>query len=184
MKNYLFLLLVSIIVFSSCNEREKEKLNPIEKPDIDNPPTEPCENISWASLPMRTHGYTAEKFDTVIVKTYIKNSNFDSLVSTFEVLNDRESNDKIRQEKGFSLPKEITTDFDLLIVMGKRDNFKITEIQTDWVARYCQSFCGYECTITHYLLNGQGEGGNVVLKNHDFEYPWESIERKLRESSK
>ncbi len=176
MKNYLFLLGAAFL--TSCNVHEEHK----PKPKIETPPTEPCENVSWASFPIITHGYTAEKFDTVIIMTYIKNSNFDSLVSTFTLMNTGEIYDKEGKAKSFSLPKEITSNFDMLIIIGKEDSYKITEVKTDWVPRMCQSFCGYECTITNFLVNGHGEGGNIILKNPDFEFPYESISRKRQEA--
>ena len=172
MKNYLFLFLSGMIFLNSCNPDDGN--NP--KPNRETRPTEPCKNVSWASFPVITHGYKGDEFDTVIVKTYIKNSHFDSLVSAFIILNNRKIEDKEGQTKSFSMPKEVTSNFDLWIEIGKRDHYKITEVQTDWIPRMCQSFCGYECTITTFLVNGQREGGNISLKNPDFEYPDESLE--------
>lgn len=172
MKNYVLLILLSIALLSSCHEN----------PNRDNiPPTEPCTNLSWSTSSVGTHGYVAEKFDTVIIQTYVKNSHFDSLVATFKVLNNGEINDKQRQSKSFSLPEEITTDFDLLIVMGKRDSFEITKVKTGWVPRMCQSFCGYSCTITTLLINGEREGWRIFLRNPNFEYHHEYLARKRKE---
>jgi len=138
---------------------------------VPEPPSEPCKNVSWRSFPTSTDGYQSHRFDTITIQTYVKNSHFDSLIKTFKVLNTNHYQDNPKYRRGFSFPDEVTSEFDLLIIIGKKDRYKITEVTTKWIPRMCQSFCGYDCTITTFLLNGQSEGGNISLKNPYFEYP-------------
>nr|WP_294860778.1 hypothetical protein [uncultured Fluviicola sp.] len=175
MKNYLFIFLICGLFFVSCKGHPH---TPRVKPSfqVPGPPAEPCENVSWSAFPANTDGYQSHRFDTITVQTYVKNSHFDSLIKTFKVLNTSHYRDDPKYRRGFSFPDEITSEFDLLITIEKKDHYKITEVKTKWIPRYCQSFCGYECTITTFLVNGQREGGNLSLKNPDFKFPDESLE--------
>jgi hypothetical protein len=188
MKNYLFLLLTCWLFFVSCEMHNPPTARVKPSSKIPDPPTEPCENVSWSTFPASTEGYQSHRFDTIIIQTYVKNTHFDSLIKTFKVLNSIHYRDAPKYRRGFSFPDEITSEFDLLIVIGKKDRYEITEVKTEWIPRYCQSFCGYDCTITTFLVNGQRDGGNISLKNPDFVFTdksWENMHKriKLKDSS-
>lgn len=165
MKKLILFYILFGFLFQACTETKST-----EKPQSHKAPTERCENVSWGQFPAITHGFHTKEFDTVTIETYIKNTNFDSLVSSFKVLNDAKSYGNDAYQKGFSFPKEVTSAFDLFISIGK-EKYRITDVKTDWVPRMCQSFCGYDCTITNFEVNGQRSGGNIILRNPHFESP-------------
>ena len=174
MKIFQLLILVST-VFIACNQSRSEKSNknePDEKFNDQSVPVEPCDIVSWGYLPVITHGFSKPEHQEVVVETYIKNSNFDSIIKRYNLKNDSQIRDSLRQERSFSLPSEVNSAVDLKIIIGKIV-YLITELKTGWTARYGNEFIGYECIIQNYLINGLKEGGNIHLKNPSFKYPWE-----------
>lgn len=163
------LTLLFILFVSSC-----EQTNEIEKnPKIKNrqKPSEPCEEVSWCSTPIITHGYSVPE-QKIIIESYVKNSNFDSLVKKYELVDNNGIRDKERQERSFSLPQELNSNVDLKIIIDK-DEFFITEVKTAWIPRVGQKFLGYSCSISSFKTNGTPDQGNINLKNPRFKYPWE-----------
>jgi hypothetical protein len=161
MKQYLYVN--SLVLLFSCAGSN----------NIPPPPTEKCENISLDNLPVITHGFYSDTYDSVIVETFVKNSKFDTLLKKY-VLKLSSIRDKERVERDFSLPKEITTGTDIKISLNDSLIYKITEIQTAWVPRWCQSFCGYECTMTSFKINDSidNDGGNIFIEEPNIKYPW------------
>lgn len=138
------------------------------------PPTEKCENISIDNLPVITYGFYPDSYDSVIIESFVKNSKFDSLLNRFTIKLSSVS-DKERVERDFSLPKQITTVSDIKMTFNHTLVYKITEIKTAWVPRWCQSFCGYECTMSSFKLNDSldNDGGNIFIEEPNFKYRWE-----------
>jgi hypothetical protein len=108
----------------------------------------------------------------VIIQTYRKNSTFDSLVASYKV-ELRSIVDTQRQERSLYFPKEITTNSDLKIIFNDSLEYRITDFKTDWVPRWCNDFCGYECTITTFKMNGilDDRMSNMLIKEPSFKYP-------------
>lgn len=164
MKNLFFNLLIFGCV-CSCNSLTGE---------IPPPPVEPCTNIELFSLPLITHGFIGKEYDTVVIQTYRKNEMFDSLVRSYRV-ELRSVRDTQRQERSLNFPREITTSSDLKIIFNDSLEYRITDIKTDWVPRWCNDFCGYECTITSFKINDSLDAdlGNIFIKEPSFKYPWD-----------
>jgi hypothetical protein len=173
MKIFQFLILACVLL-SSCQQSKDDNSKPDERKNnnIYDIPDKPCESVSWGTKPVITQGYSEPDHEKVIVETYVKNSNFDSIIRTFNLRNDAKIRDTQRQERSFSLPSEINSAVDIKIIIG-RDEFLITEVKTGWVPRYGHEFIGYDCAIQNFLTNGEKDGGNIHLKNPSFKYPWE-----------
>ena len=158
MKNCLFFILVSIVLIS-CNS------------NTPTPPKEKCENISIAHLPITTHGFPVSKFDTILC--FVNNQSG----QTIDTLKLKLSNvrDKERLARSISLPESFTTKNNIELHFNDTLIYKISNFKTDWVPRYCQKFCGYQCTFTTFDINGitDSSGSNIHIKNPSFNYPWE-----------
>lgn len=156
-------IIISTILLLSCSCSN----------DISSMPTEKCENIPIDCLPIITHGFHTDVYDSVIVETFVKNSNFDTLLNSY-VLKLSNIRDIQRIDRQISLPKEITTGMDFKIAFNPNLVYKITEIQTSWVPRWCHDFCGYQCTMTSFKINDSLYGtGNIFIQEPNFKYPWE-----------
>ena len=120
-------------------------------------------------MPIITHGFDENEFDSVVVETYSKNSGFDEKISKHR-LKLGKVNDSQRIARSFNLPKTITTIYDLKIVFSDSLSYRITDIKTEWVPRWCQSFCGYECTLSSFKLNGKLDESqsNILIKEPSF----------------
>lgn len=158
-------------MLSSCDQSnvDNSKLKQKKKNTNHELPNEPCNIVSWSNLPVITHGYSKTEHEEVLVETYIKNSNFDSIIKRFELKNNAEIRDTERQERSFSLPSEITSNVDIKIKIGK-DKYLITEVKTGWIPRYGNEFLGYMCEIGNFRINGVTSGGNIILTNPTFIY--------------
>lgn len=162
-------------MFYSCSNDVKIKDEQTNHSPVERKlePNEPCEDVSWASRPVITQGYHDSIFDIVIVETYKKNARFDSLIKRYEIKNDGQINDSIRMSKSFNLPDEIHSNVDLKIIFNKKEEFKITHVNTGWTPRMGNDeFLGYECEIQHFEVNGEKMGGNIRIKHPDFKYQW------------
>ena len=150
------------------------------------PPSMPCKRVKWSSWPAITYGYQHKEFDTIRIETYRKNAHFDTLLKTYIVINDGGNFGDPDYKRGFSWPEGIMSDVDLLITMGKRDRYHITDIKTGWESHICQSFCGYYCEIRSFLVNGEKQVGNLRLQNPDFIFPSDSLvykRQRIKEAS-
>lgn len=156
------MLIILSFVLLSCNNSG----------EIPPPPEEPCEGIDLWNLPVITHGFYEGKFDSVLVEIYSKNSSFDKKINEYR-LELGKVNDVERISRSFNLPKTITTHYDLKIVFSDSLSYKITEMKTEWIPRWCQSFCGYQCTLSSFKLNGKlaGNQSNIFIKEPNFKYP-------------
>lgn len=123
-------------------------------PDVSRYPSEPCENIDLSNLPIIMRGFAPENYNSVSIETYRKNSKFDSLISVF-YLNIDKPNKMRKNERMLRLPAEITTGYDWNIVFNDSLSYKLTEMTTEWEPRWCESFCGYACTLNSYKLDGE-----------------------------
>ncbi len=159
-----YITIISLTILLSCGGSN----------DIPPPPTEKCENISIDNLPVITHGFYPDTYDSVVVETFLKNSNFDSLLKRYKIKLTSVM-DKERVQRDFALPKDITTATDIRFTFNDSLEYKITDIQKGWVPRWCQSFCGYECTMTSFKINDSldNDGGNIFIEEPNFKYPWE-----------
>lgn len=158
------------MTLSSCDQSHVDNSKPKEKYKNRELPKEPCDVVSWGNLPVITHGYLKTEQEEVLVETYIKNSNFDTIIKRFELKNNRQISDIEKQERSFSLPSEITSNVDIKIIIGN-ENYLITDVKTGWVPRYGNEFLGYMCEIGNFRINGQTNGGNIILTNPTFKYP-------------
>ncbi len=153
-----------VVLMSACNDSSK----------IPPPPGEPCEGINLSSLPIITHGFSEKDYVNVKIRTFVKNSAFDSLVNEFTIPLAEVTDDE-RIERYIRLPEDLTTNFDWKFIFSDSLSYEISEMKTEWVPRFCQAFCGYECTLSSFKLNGKSDEGmgNIFFKEPDFEYPWE-----------
>jgi hypothetical protein len=163
MKNTL-LIISAIITLFSCNNSS----------EIPPAPKEPCKGINIWNLPVITHGFYEHEFDSVLIETYANNSHFDEKFSEYSIELGK-VRDSERVARSFNLPKAITTNNDLKIIFSDDLSYKVTEMKTEWIPRWCQSFCGYSCTLSSFKLNGKLDqsGGNIRIKAPNFTYPWE-----------
>ena len=121
-----------------------------------------------------THGFYENEFDSILVETYSKNSDFDEKISEQQTEQLGKVYDSERVARSFNLPKTITTKYDLKIIFNDSLSYQITEMKTEWIPRWCQSFCGYERTLSSFKLNGKldEKQSNISIKEPNFKYPW------------
>lgn len=155
--------IVCFVFLLSCRD---EKIPP--------PPAEPCKNISMADLPVITHGFYPGKYDSVLIQCYAKNSAFDSLLVQRSVALSP-VNDQERMERDFTIPEDFTSAYDMKFVFADSLVYRLTEMEPGWIPRWCNSFCGYECTLLSFKINDSlnADAGNIYLQEPSFRYPWE-----------
>lgn len=165
------LFILIFLTLCSCDQsnfdHSKSRVKKEKKHEL---PNEPCDNVSWGNLPVITHGYLEPEHEEILVETYIKNSNFDTIIKRYELKNDNEISDVKRQERSFNLPSEITSNVDIKIIIGN-EKYLITEVNTGWIPRYGNDFLGYMCEIRNFRINGNSSGGNIIITNPTFKYP-------------
>jgi hypothetical protein len=164
--------MIIFVTLNSCEQSQVDSTKLIHKKNINNQeePKEPCDVVSWGNLPVITHGYIKPEHEDILVETYIKNSNFNTIIKRFELKNNAKISDINRQQRSFSLPSEITSKVDIKIIIGN-EKYLITEVKTGWVPRFGNEFIGYECAIGNFRINGDISGGNIILSNPTFKYP-------------
>jgi hypothetical protein len=165
-------ILIPLFLFQSCSqesneeggERKAKKLVKLEKPIA------PCEFVSWYSKPVIIKGYSEKVIELAIVETYIKNSNFDSVIKRYVIKIGSKVSDTDNLEKSFNLPKEVNSSFDFKIIFNNSQVLKITNVKTNWILRYFNgSAKGFLCEIVSFDLNGQPSEGNILLKKPPLE---------------
>ena len=109
-----FLTIIGLTILLSCGGSN----------DIPPPPKEKCENISIDNLPVITHGFYPNTYDSVVVETFLKNSNFDTLLNRYKIKLTFVM-DKERVQRDFTLPKEITTATDIRLIFNDSLEYKI-----------------------------------------------------------
>jgi hypothetical protein len=143
-RSFLFLLITIgwSVVFISC----QGIFGPKE-------PETPCENLSFLNFKGSTEGFPVATYDTIWIETYVKNSKFDQLKWRYLVRH-KQGWPLDEVNGNFDFPNEVTTYSDIRIRFSKDIDFKLTELQTAWVAPKTEADF-YKCTITTYKLNGK-----------------------------
>ncbi|MBD3635991.1 MAG: hypothetical protein HUJ25_01515 [Crocinitomicaceae bacterium] len=122
-------------------------------------------------LPIITHGFSESKYNSATVQTFEKGSNFETNhLKQFGIQLDKYS-DIARQTRTFSLPKEVTTAYDLKIIFSGDLEYKITEMTVDWEENwYIEE--GYECNLIAYKLNGKldSRGSNIIINEPNYRF--------------
>jgi len=163
--SYLRILTILLIPFTfySCDE---DFPNARGRNESRKWPKEPCKEVSWSSTPCITHGFIGHKYDTVILKTYEKNSKFDHFLKQYTVIQDKVS-DKRRKERGFSFPDEITSNFDIKICFKDSLIYNITNVK----AGNYRVYQGWICGVLGFEVNGESFGhGNIILNHPNYTF--------------
>lgn len=161
----IFLLILLNFSLINCEQTKLTK----EKKQITKP-AEPCKNVNWESDQVIIEGYHKEQTRTIRIETYVKNSNFDSLLKTYKIQIESIIADTIHSQRSFNLPEELNSGVDFKIIFNTSQTLRITGVKTDWVLRYGNgSALGYRCEIVSFLVNGKPSSGTILLKNPPFE---------------
>lgn len=141
------------------------------------PPTEPCDCVEMSTYPVITNGFIGSEFDTVTIQRYYKNSKFDSLLEEYkvaiDVMSSREE-DVSRARRTMDFPRGITSCNDYVFIFADSTRFAVDSIQPMWVKRYCNEFCGYDCTIVSYrMADSTYYDANIGLQHPEYKFPWE-----------
>lgn len=157
-----------LLIFISCEQRVEQDSDPDQQKVHNEKPSAPCEDVSWANLPVITHGYDLPEHENVVVEAYVKNGRFDSLIQRYELKNTNEIEDDKRRQRSFNLPDEITSSVDFKISIG-HETYRITDVKTEWTPKVGQHFLGYFCEIGTFQLNGEVNGRNIILSHPSYE---------------
>lgn len=164
----LLILFPCLLIVNSCTQDQKQNQKPDQQKVHNEKPSVPCEDVSWANLPVITHGYDLPEYENVVVETYVKNSHFDSLIQRYELKNNNEIEDNKRRQRSFNLPEAITSSVDFKISIG-HETYRITDVKTEWTPKVGQHFLGYFCEIVTFQLNGEVNRGNIILSHPTYE---------------
>ena len=132
-----------------------------------------CKDVDHKN-PIITHGFTYSDVDTVVIKTYKKNTNFHDLVEEFYCYQSDYVNDAKRQTRHIDLSKPLKTSYDWQIIIGDKFIYNIDNIRVTSEPQFTMMTQNYECKMSSYRINGkESEAGNIFIQKPGFKYPWE-----------
>ncbi len=123
-----------------------------------------CTKIHVSKFPIITYGFEYSEFDTVLIRTFVKGSNYENKVDEFSCFLRDDMSDSLRKERYFEVPSSLLTSYDWQIIIGDTLIYNIDSIKLSVRTTSSMISKSDECQISSYRVNGKTfESGNIVI---------------------
>mgnify|MGYP001226036712 FL=1 len=145
-----YLILIITLILFSCGSASHKK------------PTEKCKELHLNNGAIYTYGFNHQKFDKI--QLTVKDS-VNKIDTSFQVKLS-EIRDSSLNRRDIDLYLNVKTNHKIELNFGDSFTYEISDIKTEWIARYCHDFCGYECILSNCSIDGKIDSSGLINIKH------------------
>ncbi|MES2515964.1 MAG: hypothetical protein V4580_17555 [Bacteroidota bacterium] len=170
-KVHTLILVVSLLTMCSCEDEIV-----ITRSRHEPHPDSTCTAINHCLV---SFGFSYLSVKSVKFRSYKKGTNFKEFIKeyTSDMQQDFLTNAKPdsyenkRKERHINIPNEINASVDFILITGDSLEYKISDIESDWMQFYGNQYLGWACDMKSYKLDGVKKHSNIEIKKPGFVFP-------------